>query len=252
MFVQVKAGCPYLGTHNPLRYRGYVYDTETELYYLQSRYYDPSLGRFLNADAYASTGQGPLGTNMFAYCLNNPACYIDDSGCIALPIPSLGDLYRIHKRVQYEVVEKEGYAMEVYVSGPKGKGFLDLYDAENNQYYEVKSSLQQGTKHTRDQMEKYDAAKVTSWLFVGYAIDSSPTRGKRSDISGMFEYLYWDVRYTSNGDGLITYKLILNKSRYELHLATIALSVSAGALGVMYGLISGGHKGLATEYLDSQ
>ena len=38
-----------LGKHNPLRYRGYVYDQETQLYYLQSRYYNPEIGRFLNA-----------------------------------------------------------------------------------------------------------------------------------------------------------------------------------------------------------
>lgn len=56
-----------LGVHNPLRYRGYVYDTESTLYYLQSRYYDPDIGRFINADAYATTGQGLLGNNMFAY-----------------------------------------------------------------------------------------------------------------------------------------------------------------------------------------
>ena len=65
---------------NPLRYRGYVYDTETRFYYLQSRYYDPEIGRFLNADSYASTGQGILGNNMFAYCQNNPIVYVDPFG----------------------------------------------------------------------------------------------------------------------------------------------------------------------------
>ncbi len=69
-----------LGTHNPLRYRGYVYDTETALYYLQSRYYDPDVGRFINLDKFASTGQGLLGLNMFAYCLNQPVLYFDSSG----------------------------------------------------------------------------------------------------------------------------------------------------------------------------
>ncbi|MBE6990664.1 MAG: RHS repeat-associated core domain-containing protein, partial [Ruminococcaceae bacterium] len=39
-----------LGALNPLRYRGYVYDTETGLYYLGSRYYNPAWGRFINAD----------------------------------------------------------------------------------------------------------------------------------------------------------------------------------------------------------
>ena len=69
-----------LGICNPLRYRGYVYDTETRLYYLQSRYYDPTLGRFISADAFASTGQGILGNNMFAYCRNNPVIRKDASG----------------------------------------------------------------------------------------------------------------------------------------------------------------------------
>ena len=72
-----------LGVHNPLRYRGYVYDTETTLYYLQSRYYNPELGRFINADALVSTGQGLLGNNMFAYCLNNPVVLADSSGTAA-------------------------------------------------------------------------------------------------------------------------------------------------------------------------
>ena len=67
-------------TLNPFRYRGYYYDTETGLYYLQSRYYNPAWGRFLNADGYVSTGQGLLGFNMYAYCNNNPVMNIDISG----------------------------------------------------------------------------------------------------------------------------------------------------------------------------
>ena len=69
-----------LGAANPLRYRGYVYDTETGLYYLQSRYYNPGWGRFINADGYASTGQGIIGNNMFAYCGNNPVKHLDPQG----------------------------------------------------------------------------------------------------------------------------------------------------------------------------
>ncbi len=69
-----------LGTHNPLRYRGYIYDAETGLYYLKSRYYDPQMGRFINADVFASTGQGVLGSNAFAYCSNSPISNIDYDG----------------------------------------------------------------------------------------------------------------------------------------------------------------------------
>ena len=71
-----------IGNMNPLRYRGYIYDVETGFYYLQSRYYDPEIGRFINADAFASTGQGLLGNNMFAYCLNNPVNMSDAKGSI--------------------------------------------------------------------------------------------------------------------------------------------------------------------------
>ena len=69
-----------LGAANPLTYRGYVYDDETGLYYLQSRYYDPEVGRFINADIFPTTGQGFIGNNMFAYCGNSPVSRIDESG----------------------------------------------------------------------------------------------------------------------------------------------------------------------------
>ena len=65
---------------NPLRYRGYVYDVETELYYLQNRYYDPYMGRFINADEMVSTGQGLTGNNTFTYCGNNPITRQDSEG----------------------------------------------------------------------------------------------------------------------------------------------------------------------------
>lgn len=69
-----------MGTQNPFRYRGYIYDPETALYYLQTRYYDPETARFINADIYVSTGQGVLGHNMYAYCGNNPVARADDEG----------------------------------------------------------------------------------------------------------------------------------------------------------------------------
>ena len=64
---------------NPLRYRGYYYDAETELYYLQSRYYDPEICRFVNADNQLATGN-ITGLNLFAYCGNNPVNTLDPTG----------------------------------------------------------------------------------------------------------------------------------------------------------------------------
>ena len=71
-----------IGAKNALRYRGYYYDTETGLYYLQSRYYDPAVGRFISADNISNLGaDGELnGYNLYAYCGNNPVNRIDPTG----------------------------------------------------------------------------------------------------------------------------------------------------------------------------
>jgi len=76
---------------NPIRYRGYYYDAETGFYYLNSRYYDPEICRFVNVDGYVSTGQGLLGHNMFAYCLNNPISNVDSSGSIPMRVKLYSD-----------------------------------------------------------------------------------------------------------------------------------------------------------------
>jgi len=68
-----------LGAINPLRYRGYVYDTETGFYYLQSRYYNPEIGRFINVDVQLNA-DAILGYNMFMYCYNNPIMLADSLG----------------------------------------------------------------------------------------------------------------------------------------------------------------------------
>lgn len=82
-----------MGNLNPFRYRGYYFDTETGLYYLQSRYYDPETCRFVNADGYISTGQGFTGNNMFAYCLNSPVQLIDKTGTLVALANGCSELY---------------------------------------------------------------------------------------------------------------------------------------------------------------
>ena len=71
---------------NPIRYRSYYYDTETGLYYLQSRYYDPETGRFINADGILGANQDVLSYNLFAYCSNNPISRADPTGAFLLEL----------------------------------------------------------------------------------------------------------------------------------------------------------------------
>ena len=67
---------------NPFRYRGYYYDTETGFYYVSSRYYDPAIGRFINADdiSYLGADDELTGYNLYSYCGNNPVMYADPEG----------------------------------------------------------------------------------------------------------------------------------------------------------------------------
>ncbi len=69
-----------LGAVQPFRYRGYVYDQETGLYYLRSRYYNLAWGRFLNADGLLSVSKSSLSSNAFAYCRNAPVILFDTNG----------------------------------------------------------------------------------------------------------------------------------------------------------------------------
>ena len=76
----------HIANLNPFRYRSYYYDSESGLYYLMSRYYDPVTHRFVNADSYFQSGDGILDTNMNAYCRNNPLNNIDKYGTLVTTI----------------------------------------------------------------------------------------------------------------------------------------------------------------------
>ena len=80
-----------IGVINPIRYRGYYLDSETGYYYLQSRYYDPEVGRFLNADDVIvfTIIDDIMEYNLFSYCVNNPIIYYDINGfipCLAFEV----------------------------------------------------------------------------------------------------------------------------------------------------------------------
>lgn len=94
-----------IGIINPYRYRSYRYDTEIGLYYLQSRYYNPEWGRFINFDNYGGQVGELLSHNGYAYCSNNPVNMIDEDGNFALSLATfVATAITVLKAVIYTVV----------------------------------------------------------------------------------------------------------------------------------------------------
>ena len=75
----------FIGNINPLRYRGYYYDVETQLFYCNSRYYSPELCRWISPDSIEYLDPESInGLNLYCYCKNNPIMYADPSGHFAI------------------------------------------------------------------------------------------------------------------------------------------------------------------------
>ena len=109
-----------IGVINPFRYRGYYYDEETELYYLNARYYDPETGRFISADMLVD-GRTLVGYNLFAYCLNNPTNYSDPSGNM---VPAIAIIEGLLQAAAVALIAILTYqAIAYYLQTPSGQIF---------------------------------------------------------------------------------------------------------------------------------
>ena len=195
-----------LGAIQPFRYRGYVYDTETELYYLRSRYYNTDFNRFVNADTV-------IGSNAFSYCENTPACMLDSEGYS----PSNAMRVLIHNAVCWHICESFPdimicrYGMKVKFESPvdgKTYGFIDILDLYQGEVYEVKRV---GIPH--------DNAVVQLSHYIGGTLiglqkllgedavipDYRLRPGTNTSIKGEFTYLNYSVSYWFAKDGIIEY-----------------------------------------------
>lgn len=115
----------------PFRFRGYAYDNESGLYYLNSRYYDPETGRFINADSYVDTESGtPSSTNMFAYCENNPVMGYDPEGTWD---------YKLHRKISNGEADKKHqksyFSKRKYDLACDINYCTDFYPLGSNDYY---------------------------------------------------------------------------------------------------------------------
>ena len=122
-------------------------------YYLKTRYYDPNTGRFISSDVMLSTGQGVIGNNSYAYCLNNPASMNDGDGLLAYP----GE---VHNRVQNEVISYLASLGIValpeciidYENGTWGRADIISMDG---QVWEIKRDKEKQINKGRKQIQNY-------------------------------------------------------------------------------------------------
>jgi RHS repeat-associated protein len=124
--------------YNPIKYRGYYYDDDLDLYYLATRCYDPETCRFITADSYVSTGRGILGYNRYAYCNNNPVMYIDPTGEIfigpaLLIVSSIVVLTPIVINI-FTIIYSENVVADLDVE-PMSDDILGNYDDDNDSTY---------------------------------------------------------------------------------------------------------------------
>ena len=224
------------------------------MYYLQSRYYDANVGRFICSDnpicIYAIAQTQFL--SLFSYCDNTPIKFNDSLGFGPWTSTlSLRDYKKIHDKVADCVADsvsplanREKY-VKGRLNGKTCRGFLDVYDPITNTYYEVKSYLAAYTKATELQMLKYDNSKPVF-----------PPRGnvKRGIlyVSGSFNYGAWNIEYHSSKTvlGLVEYIPTYNKTRAEsaksvavtiavIFIILLAVSAAVGAFGLGAGALAG-------------
>lgn len=199
---------------NPLLYRGYYYDAETGFYYLQSRYYDPANRRFINADSYASTGQGFIGTNMFAYCNNNPVMYADDDG--SAPWWLLPFWGYIHMKVERHILKENGDILGLEAEqtiryyGSKKYSRADLCNILTGEVWEIKS-CGPASLGAEAQLAKYCTGYVAK-------TNVEVQRGKIL-FEGEFTDGDFKIKYWSESPGIVLYTFALRDSEEAAALA---------------------------------
>ena len=212
-----------IGSYNPFRYRGYYYDSETGFYYLQSRYYDPTVGRFLNADGMIGTNSGIQGYNLFIYCGNNYVLYFDPSGFA--PITNAERIGKalskwhemaqnhiwgaVHAAVQKHIVSKHPYISKEHLINGKR---MDLYDEKTKEVWEIKHGAlpAKGIAEAELSLQKY------LYVFGNYPKPGAAGKfeGTMSmcDLGEKFDY-YYNIEYDTPVAGVVLYKFSLTTRR---------------------------------------
>lgn len=170
-----------IGTLNPFRYRGYVYDEETGLYYLRSRYYNPSWKRFVNADTLVGRGTNVLGHNLYVYCDNLPITRVDKNGKKPLSIKFVN-----------RYINKPFYSLlaATFLLAKKWSVTNELFQHSIWGCGKDYSTNKEGTQRLSQAIANNDETRV---MLAGYAADMLPNTKK--EISGGLEFKNGDLYY---------------------------------------------------------
>ena len=216
---------------NPIRYRGYYYDTDTGFYYLQSRYYDPAVKRFINADSYVNANGDFIGFNMYAYCGNNSIFYKDSTGTWRSKTEihnAVGEnISQIHSGL---IKNKDTYMR--YNNDSIHYGYCDLYHQITGEVWEIKrwrGGPSCSKFAARRQLENYVENGYLVYapnLKLDYGgkqtkIQSNGFLYPDKDGEGQYWVYYWDA-----GEGIIFYDYIYFASEKEVaEAATVAVTI---------------------------
>ena len=159
----------HIANINPIRYRGYYYDAETGLYYLQSRYYDTVTKRFVNSDELLGLNGSEARYNLFAYCGNNPANSIDSTG--TYPVNQDDD--PVTRKAASTMQEWNLVRMRA-----KANASLSKYKGNNGEESRITSTGSDHIQITNSYMvsSKEDRMVICEYLSYSGLIDSSATR----------------------------------------------------------------------------
>ena len=251
-----------LGKRNPFRYRGYVYDEESGLYYLKSRFYNSYRQIFLNADAVFGEVGGLLSHGLYAYCYASPVMYSDPDGLFGNG--------SVHHWVCEDIVARSGntimntkHTKVLFALG--GYGLIDLFDAKTLEMWEVKR-VSVSPASALAQFGRYLEATIASdKLNPGKYEDVKYVRGRAERIPPRaFLQNGYFIMYFSIEEGFVLYDYInLNKVTESVLFSmlaglfkvageyTAAAATSKSVAAVSSGLLSGtGGYGYGAAYGD--
>ncbi|MBU5316132.1 RHS repeat-associated core domain-containing protein [Clostridium bornimense] len=227
-----------VGVKNPYRYRGYRYDEETGLYYLQSRYYNAEWGRFINADALIGQTGDILSFNMFAYCHNNPVNMSDESGYLPKWLKKAA---KVVKKTVSKVVKK----VKAVVKTVKNKvvsSYKNVKNAVKNYGPVIKSSIKQTSKNVASSVKQTGSNLINKGKnFVTSTTSGDIVNAVGSGIDNSLSAIETFSKFATKvqkigacGIGLTASGILLNFKDGITFDAAISSAIDVASLGIGY------------------